>query len=403
MHILYLHQYYCPPGGAGNDRSQELSRFWAGQGHSITVLTTTAYFPDSYDRSGLIVLDVEGVQVIALPVSYSHMMGFRRRVTAFLKFFRKGMRAAKRLPKPDLIYSSSTPPTVGEMGRRLARRWGVPYVFETVDVWPDVPIGMGIIKPGFLANWLDRRVNRIYAEAAHIVALSDGMRDQVLSHGVPPEKVTVSYNGTNLRGFPYVEREPREGLHIIYTGTVGLANGLSILAPVSLELEERGLDVRFTVLGQGNDLEHVQALIRSAGATGIRFLKQVPKAQVPEILASADVGLVTFAPFPVLEANSANKFYDYLASGLPVLTNYEGWQAEYLRSYNCGLSSPMRDGYRALADNVEILLRNPDLRREMGRNGRRLAENVFDRERIARDLLTLFERILTSPQSPTSR
>lgn len=357
-------------------------------------MTSTAYFPDNFDRKSLQEFEVDGVKVVALPVPYAHLMGFGRRVWAFLQFFRGGMREAKRLAKPDLIYASSTPPTVGEMGRRLSREWAVPFVFETVDVWPDVPIGMEIIRSSMLAAWLNRRVDRIYAEAAHIIALSDGMRDQILSHGVDPSKVTVSYNGTNLKAFPFTQRTIQEGLHVIYTGTVGVANGVSVLADLSLELAKRGVSgVRFTVLGRGNDLDAVKAYIQALGVTNVQFLDQVPKSEVAGILASADVGIVTFAPFPVLEANSANKFYDYLASGLPVLINYQGWQARYLKDYRCGLSSKMGD-VATLAENVEWLLRNPEARMEMGINGRKLAEECFDREMIAVQLLKVFGRIV---------
>jgi glycosyltransferase involved in cell wall biosynthesis len=96
----------------------------------------------------------------------------------------------------------------------------------------------------------------------------------------------------------------------------------------------------------------------------------------------------------VLEANSANKFYDYLSSGLPVVINYQGWQAGYLDRYRCGLSSKMGD-LDALLANVLHLADTPALRLEMGQNGRRLAEDCFDRVQIARGLMQLFETVLS--------
>jgi glycosyltransferase involved in cell wall biosynthesis len=404
MHILYLHQYFCPPGGAGNNRSMDLARAWVRAGHQVTMLTTTAYFPASmHFQERKKEFDVDGIQVEALNIPYSHMMGFGARVWAWLRFYRLGMRVMRDLKNlPDLIYASSTPPTVGEMGRKMAQRLGIPFVFETVDVWPDVPIGMGILRNGWQARWITRRVNRIYAEARLIVALSDGMKEQIQSHGVPAEKVMVSYNGTRLDAFPYLERPAREGLHIIYTGTVGKANGVGVLADLSRLLVQRGIQgVRFTVLGGGNDLANVKARVKELGVQNIEFISTVSKEEVGNWLAKADVGVVTFAPFPVLEANSANKFYDYVASGLPVLINYEGWQAEYLKEIGCGLSSGMGN-LEGLADNVERLLNEPDLRIQMGRNGRRLAEEKFDRERLANELLSAFERcVVISPQTPS--
>jgi glycosyltransferase involved in cell wall biosynthesis len=321
-------------------------------------------------------------------------MRYPARVAAFLKFYLKAIKGAGSLPRPDIIYASSTPPTVGEMGRRLARRWDVPFVFETVDVWPDVPIGMGIVRNRMVGRWLTHRVDRIYQDADLVVALSEGMKAQIVRHHVPEQKVFVAHNGTNLQAFPYSVRPGRAELNVIYAGTVGIANGVSVLADLSLLLEKRGVSgIRFTVLGGGNDLSRVKGRVAALGRTNIHFVPSVPKQEVAEHFSQADAGVVTFAPFKVLEANSANKFFDYLASGLPVIINYEGWQAEYLRSHGCGLVSPMGD-LEALADNVTALLDQPGRRLSMGANARKLAEECFDRHRIAADLLWRLEGLV---------
>jgi glycosyltransferase involved in cell wall biosynthesis len=395
MHILYIHQYFCPPGGSGNDRSLELARIWTQSGHRVTVLTSTAYFPASLRFSGSRKLfEVDGISVLALNVPYSQTMRYPARVAAFLKFYLKAIKRAGSLPRPDIIYASSTPPTVGEMGRRLARRWHVPFVFETVDVWPDVPIGMGILHNRMVERWVTHQVDRIYRDADLVVALSEGMKAQIVRHHVPEQKVVVAYNGTNLQAFPYVVRPGRPELNVIYAGTVGIANDVSVLADLSLLLEKRGVyGVRFTVLGSGNDLSRVKRKVAALGRTNIHFVQSVPKQEVAGHFSQADAGMVTFAPYKVLEANSANKFFDYLASGLPVILNYEGWQAEYLRRHGCGLASPMGD-LDALADNVTTLLCQPARRISMGANARKLAEECFDRHRIAADLLRMLEELV---------
>ena len=349
MHILYLHQYFCPPGGSGNNRSFELAKAWIAAGHQVTFLTSPAYFPDSLKRdTPSWTMTVEGMDIHVLNVSYSHMMRFRDRVRAFWSFYRAGLRYAAELPQPDLIYASSTPLTVGELGRRLSHKMSRPYVYECVDVWPDVPIGMGYIRNPLLIGWLNRRTNRIYREAAKVVTLSEGMAEQILSHDVPTEKVHVVHNGCHPEAFPFVERPARSPVQVIYTGTVGLANGVDALVRTAKALERQGRsDIRFAVLGGGNDLDRVKKLAEELDPENLVFLDRVPKEEVAGFLAQADIGLVTFAPHPVLEANSANKFYDYLATGLPVVLNYQGWQADYLDSWNCGLYSRMGDEVEA--------------------------------------------------------
>lgn len=398
MHILYLHQYFCPPGGSGNNRSFELAKAWVAAGHQVTMLTSQAYFPQNAlpnFSKGTARLEVEGIDVWVVNSPYAHHMTFKRRVLAFLQFYRKAMQLAFSLSGFDLVYASSTPLTVGELGRKLAQRWQIPFVFETVDVWPDVPIGMGILKNPLLIRWLHHRTRRIYRESAAIITLSEGMRDQVLSHQVPPEKVQVVHNGTHPEAIPFVTRTPGQTVTVLYAGTVGIANGLDQLLEAARYLQEKGAThIHFVVLGEGNDLERVKALAETWKLTQVEFKARVPKEEVPQLLARAEIGAVCFAPFEVLEANSANKFYDYLASGLPVVINYQGWQAQYLSDHQCGLSAPQGD-IAAFARNILHLADHPELRTTMGQNGCKLAETHFDRRKLADRLMDLFTQILS--------
>lgn len=391
MRILYLHQYVCPPGGSGNNRSYELARTWVDVGHEVTFITSRAYFPPEMDMPTSGDVDIDGIHLKVLDTPYAHEMPFRQRIKAWIAFYRKAKAAARNMGPFDLIYASSTPLTMGELGRRLSRKWGTPYVFETVDVWPDVPIGMGIVRNKALIWLLHGLTNRIYKQSQLIVALSEGMREQVLSHGVPGEKVVVVHNGTNPQVFSCVERPARETCQVIYTGTVGLANGLDALVDAAERIQSLGReDIRFLVLGQGNDHARVLAYAKDKQVRNVVFQDRVPKEEVPKLLEASDVGLVCFASHPVLEANSANKFYDYLASCLPVVTNYRGWQAKYIEEYGCGLSARQGD-LEELVAHILFLADHPERRLEMGGAGRKLVEERFDRAELAGRLLRIFE------------
>jgi glycosyltransferase involved in cell wall biosynthesis len=398
MHVLYLHQYYCPTGGWGNDRSRAFSRYWVSQGVKVTVVTSVANFPPNHPaRSVAEYTFVEdGVVVHVFNVRYAQQMPRWRRLWAFWQFFRRLTSDVKRLPRPDIIYASSTPPTVGEAGRRLAKFWKVPFVFETVDVWPDVPIGMGMVWP-FVGSFLHDYTDRIYRDAAMVVALSDGMSELIHARDVPMKKIEVVYNGTDTKHFGSVMRLNRKTLTIVYAGTVGLANdaGALLRAAALVRTMEDVPDFRLLFVGGGS---HWQALMEDAKRLGLlditQFVSAVPKEELPAYMDGADIGVVTFAPYKVLETNSANKFYDYLASGLPVVINYEGWQADYLSREMCGLSSEGREPLQ-FALNLYRLLTQEDLRLAMGRNARRLAEAKFNRDDLAEGLLAKLQTLVS--------
>ena len=79
---------------------------------------------------------------------------------------------------------------------------------------------------------------------------------------------------------------------------------------------------------------------------------------------------------------SPNKFFDYIATGLPVLINYPGWVAEMINENKCGIAiSP--DDPVAFADALENAADNRDSLIYMGKRSRKLAESNFDREKLA--------------------
>ena len=69
----------------------------------------------------------------------------------------------------------------------------------------------------------------------------------------------------------------------------------------------------------------------------------MPKMDTPKLLAAAAAGISTVIPVPELEANSANKFFDYLAASLPVIINYGGWQRQVLEQSGAGERLPAED------------------------------------------------------------
>ena len=116
----------------------------------------------------------------------------------------------------------------------LSRYFGVPFVFEVRDLWPEALVNVGALNNPAAIWWLRRMARRIYREADHIVALSPGMKEGIVRTGIAAEKVTVIPNASDLDLFrPGLDGSAsRERLGLgkrfaaIYFGAMGLANGL---------------------------------------------------------------------------------------------------------------------------------------------------------------------------------
>ena len=121
------------------------------------------------------------------------------------------------------------------------------------------------------------------------------------------------------------------------------------------------------------------------------MLPPLPKAELGKRMASADVGLMILANVPTFyNGTSPNKFFDYIAAGLPVLNNYPGWLADLIRKHQCGLAIEP-DNPSAFADALSELADNPQRRAAMGHNARRLAEQEFSRDVLGERLADFIE------------
>lgn len=337
-----------------------------------------------------------GIHVHWLPVRYSNQMGHAERLRAFQKFALGSARKAASLAS-DVVFATSTPLTIALPAVYAARRQKVPMVFEVRDLWPEVPISVGALRGRFPIAGARHLERFAYRYAAQIVALSPGMRDGILKAGYPEDQIHVIPNSADLElfnvsaGAGKAFRERFEWLGqrplIVYAGTLGYINGVSYLARLAAAVKARAPEVRFLVIGDGREEGNVRDVAQRLGVLGENFymMHRLPKTQMPIALSAATLATSLVINVKELWANSANKFFDALASGTPVAINYRGWQAKLLEESNAGLVLDPQD----IGLSTELLLQALENKAWLTRAGiraRELAEKRFAREKMARQL-----------------
>lgn len=398
MRILYLHQFFMTREGGGGTRSYEFARHLVSCGHSV-VMVTAASGSAARRRT------VDGIEVVEVRGGYADYvrgteMGYARRIAAFARFAAGATVGALRVPRPDVIFATSPPLTIALPAIAAARRRRVPLVFEVRDLWPRAPIEMGALRSR-PARQAARALERgVYRAAAHVVALSPGIRDGVVSAGVDPDRVTLIPNASDLELFsPDVDPAGlREELGLeddfvcAYFGTMGEANDLTQVVEAAALLRDRGEDgVAFVLQGGGRHRAAIEADVRRRELSNVVLLPPGDKASVARLAAASDACLTIFKDVPVLATNSPNKLFDTFAAGRPAIVNTDGWQRELVERHEAGLFA--RPGDAAdLADQVLRLRDDPDLTAALGRNARRLAEAEFDRRALAERLRGVLER-----------
>jgi len=307
-------------------------------------------------------------------------------------------RKAKKI-QSDVIFASSTPLTICIPAVVAAKALKVPMVFEVRDLWPEMPIAVGALK-NRLAIWAARRLERFaYRNAARVVALSPGMADGVAATGYPRGKIHVIPNSCDLDRFApnsearnrFAARVPEvgKGPVVLYAGTMGRVNEVTYLVGMAKAMRERNPDVRFVVFGEGSEEQKTRELAEREGVLGLNYFQygRIPKEQVVDAFLAADVVTSLFAPILEMEKNSANKFFDGLAAGKPIVINYGGWQAELLRETGAGLVLD-RDP-EAAARELAAFLADTEKVEKAGQAARKLAEERFSRDKLAQELETV--------------
>ncbi|HEV2711899.1 MAG TPA: glycosyltransferase family 4 protein [Gaiellaceae bacterium] len=406
MDVLYFHQYFATRRRSTATRSYELARRLVDRGHRVTIVTRDTRMLESGRDGrppGRVVAreQVDGIDVLYLNIPYANRYSTPVRVVSFTAFTVAASVAGALHRRPDVVFASSTPLTIGIAGLVTARVKRAPFVFEIRDLWPAVPVALGALtsRPAIeTAEWLERR---LYQRAERIVVLSEGSREELRGRGVPEEKLVLIPNAADLDVFrPEVVDSGFRGRHglgdrfiALYAGAMGRANGLDQLVDAADALRRWG-DSRVTIvaLGDGGERPRLEQRTRELGLDNLLFLPAVPKEELAGVVGAADVTLTIFAPHPILETNSPNKFFDSLAAGKPVVVNLGGWLRGLVEEHDAGVwVSP--GNAEALAGALSALAANPSGVEQMGRNARSLAEREFGRDEMAERLAQTLEEV----------
>jgi glycosyltransferase involved in cell wall biosynthesis len=393
MKIIYFHQHFSTPKGSAGIRSYQMARRLLERGHQVTMVCGSYHGGETGltnpfkvgRRRGL----VDGIDIIEFDLAYSNADGFTKRAWTFVKFaFRSIWLAITE--RYDVLFATTTPLTAGIPG--IAARWlcGKPFVFEVRDLWPELPRAMGVIRNPFLL-WVMGVLEWVCYRSAHrLVALSPGIVDGIAHRGVSRDLIALVPNGCDLDIFstPVETWRPTEvsatDFMAVFSGTHGMANGLDAVLDAAGELNRRGRgDIKLVLIGQGKLKAGLQARAEREGLSNLVFHDPVDKARLAGLMAAADLGLQVLSNVPAFYyGTSPNKFFDYIAAGLPVINNYQGWLAEMIELHQCGFVVPP-DSPVAFADALELAAADRHALKIMGQRGLSLARAQFGRDALA--------------------
>jgi colanic acid biosynthesis glycosyl transferase WcaI len=392
MHILMMAQHFAPEEVSGAVLATELATDLVERGHTVSFVTCAPNYPQGrvfpgYNNRMLAREMWQGVRVVRTWSYISPPIGFWRRLLNYGSFSTTTFYGGMAAGKPDVILSYSPPLPLGVSAWALSHLWRVPWVLRVEDLYPDAAVAAGVLHNRQAIGFFYALEKWLYRRASHISLISEGFRQALLAKGVAAEKLSVTPVWADPQAVMPLPRQnafrANQGLTdefvVMYAGNLGHASAMEDVIEAAFHLRERE-DICFLMIGEGVKKVSLQQFAADRGLTNVRFLPYQPREAFADMMAAADVSLVT------LNAQSSgtslpSKTFNIMASARPILavTPNDSDIARLVVTADCGVSV-LPGAPKQLAEAILALQNGGTRLAEMGRNGRRELEAVYSRQ-----------------------
>jgi glycosyltransferase involved in cell wall biosynthesis len=413
MRILFITQYFAPETEIGGIRILEIASRLRAMGHEIAILTGLPNYPagklfQAYRRKawrGTWTETIGGLSVTRVPLFPSHDKKTLPRLLNYFSFLFASAARSIFMKRPDVVVCTSPPLTIGLAAWFAAKRFGVPFLLEIRDLWPEAAIELGYLKSTRVRNAAYALESFLYSHASKIIALSQGMRDDLLKRGIPASRCEVICNGVDLGLFTpsrsetapdaVVNELQRQGNVVgVYLGTISTYHGVDCMLELLEKLRsEPRIQIVFAAGGSARDDFEREVVAR--GLANATFLPAPPRKEMPAVISAADFCLAFVKPGPFSRWLLSSKVFMYMSCGRPVFAGAVGETARVIQEAEAGIvEDATPEGIERLTHSIARVGRGLEIE-HLGANGRRYAEHHCSWEALAAS----YERVLQSIHS----
>ena len=323
-------------------------------------------------------------------------------VAGAIFFVRTAFHLLRHADEQGIVVLTTAPPFLPVLGYLLSRVCRIRYVCLLYDLYPDIAIELGVIKPH---HWLVKLWDRLncltWQHAEAIIVLSENMKQRIVAKQsgiegkiaiipswVDSEQIVPRHKQDNWFAQKHGLVEP---FTVLYSGNMGRCHDLDTLFDAVTLL--RDTPIRFVFIGSGEKRKQFQQSVIDLGLTNCLFLPYQSRENLPYSLTACDVSIVSVSEgMEGLVAPS--KLYSALASGRPIVSicPENSYLNDVFDRANCGATVRNGDS-QGLAQYLYQLSKNPGLAHKLGRSGREYCRDNYTSEKIAQDYLELFQSL----------
>lgn len=384
MKVLLVHMRYQPDATGTAPLVTQLAQDLARDGAKVVVITSLPHYgrdsihPDYREHQGFFHHSQEhGVEIIRTPVFVPRSRRILQRALNYLSYNLNSLAAGLLVRGVDVVLAVNPPITTTFSAWILSLLHRAPLIVGIQDIWPDCLIQVGQIKNKavIMASKLLERIQ--YAVAKKVVVLSLGMKENLLLKEVQEEKIWVINNWADTdEVIPLPRENPfslEQGLGdlfvVLFAGNHGYIGALECIIEAADLLKDHP-EILFLLAGQGSVKGDLINLVKRKGINNVRFLPTQPKEKWLEMLAAADLGLVTLRK-DLADLNVPSKVYTLMAAGRPILASVPETSevVRLVQDANCGFTLAPENPAE-LARVILEIKHDKALLEKLGQNGR---------------------------------
>lgn len=402
MHILLIHQAFASLDEAGGTRHYEIAHYLAAQGHQVTIITSPVNYLTGKAKGKRIPWKQQedpepGITILRVYVYPALHRSFFHRLINFFSFMFSSFFVGLGVKNVDAVWGTSPPIFQGWTAWSLARLKRKPFLFEIRDLWPEFAIGIGVLKNKLLIKlsfWLEsflyRHADRIVVNSPGFIPFvtkRGGKNIELVPNGVDPDMFDPQENGRQFRQANQLEGK----FVVLYAGAHGISNDLDVVLSAA-RLTGNDPQIQYVFVGDGKEKTNLVRQAQEWSLTNVHFIASVPKHEMHQVLAAADVCIAILKPLDLYKTTYPNKVFDYLAAARPVLCAIDGVIRQVVEEAKAGLFVTPGDA-ATLADAVQIMAKDPAQARQMGINGRNFVVQNFNRQKFAAQIEEIFNQL----------
>jgi len=389
LRILFVNQFYSPDVAATGQLLADMAEEQVQRGHEVHVVCSR----HTYVGNKKIYPDnqiINGVHVHRVSATGFGRERFWGRALDYLSFHLWSWRRILALPRMDVCVSLTTPPFIGLIGAFLKGRKFGRLVLWNMDLYPEVLAAYKVVKKkGWLYRLLAKANKYVYSRADQIISLGEVMTQRLIGSGASREKIVTVHNwvpGEVIEPMPVQCSRARDNWNlngqvtVMYSGNLGRGHDLTTVVQAVRQLDKQ-YNVRLVFVGQGSMEKSLRQLCSELEMDNVDFHEPQPLSFLADSMAAGHIHLVSQRPGTeglILPC----KLYGIMAAGRCILYNGPGdcEIARIVRASESGVIAPAGN-VRALTGALKLLVKDKQLRENMGRRARRYYQNHFGRDR----------------------